>query len=92
MSDTDDQLLTAIADAVAALPEDVLVPDCAIRERSCRGEPAPRSQFARRCRACGADFLGLAPGRTGLRGIWQDWQWFCSRECHNNPSKQGSSR
>jgi hypothetical protein len=52
-----------------------------IRQRSARGVPAEGCQFLRRCVNCRASFLGLAPGKTGERGIWRDWSWFCSAEC-----------
>lgn len=52
-----------------------------IRQKSARGMPRPLNQFTRRCRTCGACFLGLAAGKTGERGIWTEWAWFCSVEC-----------
>lgn len=52
-----------------------------IRVRSAKGHPRPNSEIERRCHACGASFLGLAPGKTGERGLWDDWHWYCSIEC-----------
>ena len=43
--------------------------------------PRPTTSIERTCEGCGASFLGLAFGKTGERGIWRDWQWFCSIEC-----------
>lgn len=58
-----------------------LVPDVPLRQRAPRPTVKPPSEFARRCHVCGSDFLALAPGKTGERGIWRDWHWFCSIEC-----------
>lgn len=53
-----------------------------LRQKSARGQPRSNTGIERTCKACGASFLGLAPGKTGERGIWTgDWQWFCSVEC-----------
>lgn len=52
-----------------------------IRQHTPRPVVRPDSRFARACDTCGASFLALAPGKTGERGIWRDWQWFCSQEC-----------
>jgi len=56
-----------------------------IRQRSCKGEPPPWSEFTRRCRSCGACFIGLAPGKTGERGLWgpNEMVWACSQECYD---------
>ena len=56
-----------------------------VREKSVNGEPAREWDMERGCYRCGASFLKLAPGATGERGIWQDWHWFCSRECVERP-------
>lgn len=56
-----------------------------IRERSARGVPKPNTPIERRCSECGASFIGLAPGKTGERGIWTpDLRWVCSQECHDD--------
>jgi len=52
-----------------------------IRQVSARGKPAEPSKFARTCANCHASFLGLAPGKTGERGLWDMWSWYCSVEC-----------
>lgn len=52
-----------------------------IRQKSAAGFPAPTFSIERRCHECGASFLLLAPGKTGERGIWADWRWYCSQEC-----------
>lgn len=52
----------------------------AIRARPVAGAPKA-TQFRRGCGTCGADFLALAPGKTGERGIWRDWIWYCSAAC-----------
>lgn len=52
-----------------------------VRVRSARGKPPPGSEFERRCQACGASFLGLAAGKTGERGLWDEMHWYCSTEC-----------
>jgi cytochrome c5 len=52
-----------------------------IRLKSTNGQPRPHSPFERTCKTCHASFLGLAPGKTGERGIWTDWKWYCSTEC-----------
>lgn len=54
---------------------------CGIRQTHPRPPIKPASPFARRCRVCGSDFLALAVGKTGERGIWRDGHWFCSIEC-----------
>ncbi len=43
----------------------------------------PARKFMRRCDECGADFMALATGKTGERGLWTDTGWFCSRECRD---------
>ena len=55
--------------------------DWPIRQHSANGEPKPNTSIERRCRSCGASFLGLAPGKTGERGVWKTWTWYCSQEC-----------
>jgi hypothetical protein len=53
-----------------------------IRQRSAHGQPPPRTGIERCCMGCGASFLGLAPGKTGERGIWTEGLvWWCSEEC-----------
>lgn len=52
-----------------------------VRIMSAHGKPAQPSQFLRSCRTCAASFSGLAPGRTGERGLWSAGRWFCSVEC-----------
>ena len=52
-----------------------------IRQVSARGKPAEPSKSARTCANCHASFLGLAPGKTGERGLWDMWSWYCSVEC-----------
>lgn len=44
--------------------------------------PKPTTDIGRTCRTCGACFIGLAPGKTGERGLWRDWKWYCSAECY----------
>ena len=51
------------------------------RQRSARGEPRPQTSIERRCRTCGASFIGLAAGKTGEAGIWHYMTWYCSVEC-----------
>lgn len=69
-------LQTAVTSVESGLPAHP------VRERSVHGEPKPTTSIERTCRACGASFLGLAPGKTGLRGIWTERStWFCSVEC-----------
>ena len=63
------------------VPPNAIASGLPIRERSCHGVPAPKTSIERTCKTCGASFVGLAPGRTGLAGIWRDWSWYCSREC-----------
>ena len=68
-------------DLMAAL-EASLKPAHPLRVESAHGEPKPSTSIERTCRKCGASFLGLAPGKTGLRGIWKEpLVWFCSQEC-----------
>jgi len=64
--------------------------DYPIRQRSLRGQPRPATSIGRTCRKCGASFIGSAPGKTGERGLWRDWQWFCSAECDPTPSARRS--
>ena len=52
-----------------------------IRQKSVHGEPKPTTSIERCCATCGASFLGLAPGKTGLAGIWTAMSWYCSQEC-----------
>jgi hypothetical protein len=68
-------------DLMAAL-EASLGPLDPLRISSARGKPKPSTSIERTCRNCGASFLGLAPGKTGLRGVWREpLAWFCSTEC-----------
>jgi hypothetical protein len=53
-----------------------------IRRKSVKGEPKPDTTIERTCQECGASFVGLAAGTTGLRGPWDEWRWFCSIECY----------
>ena len=53
-----------------------------VRQLSAKGQPAPFGDFTRRCQTCGACFIGLAVGKTGERGLWHEWQWFCSVQCY----------
>ena len=55
--------------------------DVPIRQRSAHGVPKPETSIERTCRTCHASFLGLAAGKTGERGLWRDWVWYCSIEC-----------
>jgi hypothetical protein len=57
------------------------VPDYPIRQHSLHGVPKPGTSIERRCHTCGASFIRSAPGKTGERGIWRDWHWYCSTEC-----------
>lgn len=52
-----------------------------IRQRSAKGEPKPNTSIERCCASCGASFISLAYGKTGERGLWNDWKWWCSQEC-----------
>lgn len=58
-----------------------MVSDWPVRGRSAKGEPKAFSRFTRTCARCGACFIGLAPGLTGERGLWDQMTWYCSREC-----------
>lgn len=58
-----------------------LLANTPIRVASVQGRPPARSEFVRACRNCGADFLALAVGKTGLRGLWSREGWWCSIEC-----------
>lgn len=61
------------------------VTDYPIRQQSVHGVPKPNTPIERTCRGCGAAFLGLAPGKTGERGIWTPRSnWYCSQECYDN--------
>jgi hypothetical protein len=51
-----------------------------IRQKSLRGQPKPGTSIERCCACCGASFIGL--GKTEEGGIWHDWRWYCSVECH----------
>ena len=61
--------------------EEVVMANWPIRQKSARGEPKPETSIERRCRSCGASFIGLAAGKTGEVGIWRGWRWYCSVEC-----------
>lgn len=63
------------------MPDKAHYVPCPPRITSARGEPKPETSIERTCCNCGASFIGLAPGKTGLRGIWQRFRWFCSTEC-----------
>lgn len=65
-------------------PAPVKFEDWPIRQKSANGEPKPKTSIERTCRRCGAAFIGLAVGRTGKRGIWQNHRWFCSQECFDD--------
>lgn len=53
-----------------------------VRKLSAHGQPKAGSSIERLCAACGASFIGLAPGKTGERGIWTPGlTWYCSEEC-----------
>lgn len=52
-----------------------------VREKSANGFPPPKSEYARVCGICGADFMALVKGADGMTGMWRNWQWVCSREC-----------
>jgi hypothetical protein len=68
-------------DLMAAL-EASLKPAHPLRVSSAKGLPKPQTSIERTCRGCGASFIGLTPGKTGLRGIWREpLVWFCSTEC-----------
>ncbi len=56
--------------------------DYPVRVNSANGQPPNDSEFARSCQTCGASFLKLAAGRTGVRGVWSPTMlWYCSLEC-----------
>lgn len=61
--------------------------DTPVRLKSARGEPKPTTTIERTCVSCGASFIGLAPGKTGQRGLWirtgRHWYgiWACSVQC-----------
>jgi hypothetical protein len=57
--------------------------DFPIRRQSANGEPKPGTTIERVCAVCGASFLLLAPGKTGERGRWAFWKWYCSQECYD---------
>jgi hypothetical protein len=52
-----------------------------IRQTSARGQPKPITSIERVCATCAASFIGLAAGKTGERGLWREWTWYCSEEC-----------
>lgn len=52
-----------------------------VRQKSAHGWPKPETSIERCCRTCRASFIGLAPGKTGERGIWRGFRWYCSVEC-----------
>lgn len=77
-------LVDAITVAFAGAPFGFNNPPSPVRHCSAHGFPKPSSRFERCCVTCGASFIGLAPGRTGERGLWggtNGWSWFCSVEC-----------
>lgn len=56
--------------------------DTPVRQKSAHGQPPePKTTIMRTCKTCRASFMGLAPAKTGERGIWCDWRWYCSVEC-----------
>ncbi len=57
------------------------VAESPIRQKSANGQPRPTTSIERTCKRCGASLVGLAPGKTGERGIWDSWAWYCSQEC-----------
>jgi hypothetical protein len=61
-----------------------------IRQKSANGTPKPTTSIERTCATCRASFGGLAPGKTGERGIWQGWFWYCSLECAPERVKEGA--
>lgn len=74
----DDEMLAALTEAVQRAGIAHAHP---IREESAKGKPRPTTTIERRCLYCGASFSGLAPGKTGFRGAWSEWGWWCSVEC-----------
>jgi hypothetical protein len=53
-----------------------------LRQKSAHGQPRPLTSITRSCKTCGASFIGLAPGKTGERGLWDHGsRWYCSTEC-----------
>lgn len=53
-----------------------------VRQKSARGQPRPLTSITRTCKTCDASFIGLAPGKTGERGLWDHGsRWYCSVEC-----------
>lgn len=71
-------ILSAAAEHLELLAGQSMRP---VRVTSAHGEPRPATSIERTCRNCGASFIGLAPGKTGLVGIWRESGWFCSTEC-----------
>jgi hypothetical protein len=61
-----------------------------IRQKSLRGQPKPGTSIERCCACCGASFIGL--GKTEEGGIWHDWRWYCSVECHDELSSEPLTR
>lgn len=55
--------------------------DRPVRQASANGQPRPETTIERTCRTCKASFIGLAAGKTGERGIWCGWHWYCSAQC-----------
>ena len=55
--------------------------DWPVRQKSLRGQPRPETSIERTCETRRASFAGSAAGKTGERGIWRDWAWYCSVEC-----------
>ena len=65
-------------------PDRPQMSDLPVRVRSARGQPRPDWNLARRCKACGADYLALDAGAATERGIWDGrtgLHWYCSTEC-----------
>lgn len=68
------------------MPSESAATDWPVRQKSANGQPKPSSEFVRSCRRCKASFIGLAPGKTGERGLWDAWAWYCSQECYDKRS------
>lgn len=61
------------------------------RVKSANGRP-PQREFFRSCNRCHADFLGLAFGKTGLIGVWNNTgRWWCSIECYDTEHGTGEA-
>lgn len=80
------QALSNGRDVLLRAAETLRVAYLPLRQKSAHGQPRPNTGIERTCRTCGASFLGLAAGKTGERGIWDDWHWYCSVECAPSPT------